>query len=96
MAFIFVIVCCFYCIANKQSLFAKIDLYTKLHNHIADEPMYRRATGLGGLCTVMFILIALMFILSALITFSLENIEESKALVPIVILDEDFDKVMKR
>jgi hypothetical protein len=94
IAVICVLVSCFYCVANKQNLFAKIDLYKKLHNHVVDEPMYRRATGLGGLFTVMFVLIALFFIFSALITFSLENIEETKALVPMVTLESDFDKVM--
>jgi hypothetical protein len=45
---------------------------------------------------MLFIIVALFFIISSLITFNLENIEESKALVPMVTLEEDFAKVMKR
>jgi hypothetical protein len=85
-----------YLFIREKTWIMNLDLYNKKHNHFVDEPMYVRKTGLGGLFSVLFILVVMIFIATTLITYSLNNIEESKALVPIVTLDEDFDKVMKR
>jgi hypothetical protein len=75
---------------------SKLDLYSKLHSHFVDEPMVVRVTPLGGLFSVLFVLVALIFIYSTLIVFILDNIAETKALVPMVTLEEDFEKVMRR
>jgi esterase/lipase len=83
-----------YVVSSNRDWLKKVDLYNKQHNHFVGEPMYVRGTSLGGLFSVLFILVALILVFTTLITYSLNNIEESKALVPMVTLDEDFDKVM--
>jgi hypothetical protein len=91
-----IVIILFFLVSREFKWFAKIDLYNKLHNHFVDEPMYVRDTALGGLFSVLFSLVALIFIFTALTNYSLDNIAETKALVPMITLDEDFDKVMKR
>mmetsp|Transcript_34315 Transcript_34315/g.60062 ORF Transcript_34315/g.60062 Transcript_34315/m.60062 type:complete len:1187 (+) Transcript_34315:3689-7249(+) len=76
---------------NKRRLMAKIDLYTQKHNHFIDEIMFIRARPLGGLFSVIFILIALIFVFTNLIIFDRDNIQETKALVPLVTLEEEYD-----
>jgi hypothetical protein len=96
MSLIGIVVILIFIVFREIKWFAKIDLYNKLHNHFVDEPMYVRDTTLGGLFSVLFVLVALIFIFTSVTNYSRDNIEESKALVPMITLDEDFDKVMKR
>jgi len=77
---------------EKRWYFQKIDLYTKNHNHFIDEIMYVRARPLGGLFSVIFILIALIFVFSNVIIYERDNIQETKALVPLVTLEEEYSE----
>jgi hypothetical protein len=85
-----------YLFIREMKWILKLDFYKKLHNHFVDEPMYIQRTSIGGLFSMLFLVVVLLYIATTLITYSLNNIEESKALVPMVTLDEDFNEVMKR
>lgn len=69
-----------------------IDLYTKEHNHTLNEMMIIKTKPIGGLFSVLFILAAGVVVLTLLIVFSIDNIEESKALVPLVTLEVDYEE----
>lgn len=81
---------------KKRWYFKKFDLFQKNHTHFIGEIMTIRARVLGGLFSVLFILIALIFILLAIIVYYEDNIQESKALVPLVTLEEEYDNVRQR
>ncbi|CAG9326896.1 unnamed protein product [Blepharisma stoltei] len=67
----------------------KIDLYSDKHNYILDAPMKLMKTRMGGLFSIFFIILAIILIASDIITFEMANIEETKALVPLVTLQNE-------
>jgi hypothetical protein len=80
---------------NVISTLIKVDLFDEKHNYLTeltDEIMYLRKTPIGGLFSVLFLLAAVAFIVISVITFSLDNIVEQKALVPLVSLEEDYSQ----
>mmetsp|Transcript_32910 Transcript_32910/g.57546 ORF Transcript_32910/g.57546 Transcript_32910/m.57546 type:complete len:1174 (+) Transcript_32910:701-4222(+) len=73
-----------------QETYEKVDIFTKAHNHFIGEVMYLRKKPYGGLFTLLFIFVAGMFLTASLVTFVLDNIEETKALVPLVALEKSY------
>lgn len=69
------------------------DLYSTVHNYIVDEPMYIRKNMIGGLFSLIFIISALLFIFITVIQYLTNNIFEDKALVPLIIIAQDFEKI---
>jgi hypothetical protein len=67
-----------------------IDIFAKAHNHFVGEAMFIRKTALGGLFSVLFMLLAAMFLSASFATFILDNIVETKALVPLVALEKSY------
>ena len=66
-----------------------IDIYPALHNHITKQPMILDQTYLGGMFSLMFLTAAMLLIGLAIITYNLDNINEIKALVPLVVLSTE-------
>ncbi|OMJ67915.1 hypothetical protein SteCoe_34790 [Stentor coeruleus] len=66
-----------------------IDIYNNLHNYVIGEPMYMRVTFFGGLFTLFFITIALIIIGATIISYEVSNIQETKSLVPLAILENE-------
>lgn len=87
-------ICTFIGIKQKRYLFKKLDLYTKNHNHFIGEIMYVKARAAGGLFSVLFLLLALIFIFTTIVNYREDNIQESKALVPLVTLEEEYSNVI--
>jgi len=75
---------------DARKFFIKLDLYSKLHNHVINDVMYLRASPIGGLFSMFFIFAAIAFVTLSLISFTITNIVEQKALVPLVSLQEDY------
>jgi hypothetical protein len=82
-----------YCVMKDVALFKKLDLFKKSHNHFEDEVMYIHKRPIGGLFSLWFILVALFFLAVSLTTFAVNNIEESKALVPLVAVEENYKHI---
>jgi hypothetical protein len=76
--------------SKRDKIFKKLDVFKKAHNHFVDEVMYIRTRAIGGLFSLFFVYIALLFIIASLVTYSINNIEETKALVPLVTLEDKF------
>ena len=79
------------CIASKRlrSRLDLLDLYPALHNHIVKTVMMLDNTILGGFFSLIFITLAMIIVGASIISYQLDNIEETKALVPLVILESE-------
>lgn len=69
------------------------DMYSTIHNYIINEPMFVRKNKLGGLFSLIFFIAALLFIFITVISFIADNIYEDKALVPLIILEQEYTKI---
>lgn len=87
-----------FCLISREKRigFKKLDIYNELHTHFIGEQMIKQETVLGGLASVLFFLVALLFFITALVVFIYDNVVETKALVPLVTLQEDFNSVKPR
>ncbi|OMJ70696.1 hypothetical protein SteCoe_31256 [Stentor coeruleus] len=65
------------------------DLFEDLHNHELNFPMIRVKNKVGGFFSLVFFGISIIIIGSSLISFNLDNIQETKALVPLVIMENE-------
>jgi hypothetical protein len=78
---------------NSAKAFLKLDFYNDRHNRLLDEVIYLRSTSLGGLFSALFLISALAFVLLSGLNFFMDNVEEQKALVPLVSLQEDYSVI---
>lgn len=83
----------FVALREKKRYFRTFDLFKKNHNHFVDEVMYIRKQPIGGLFSLWFVLLALLFIVISLTDYLIDNIEETKALVPLVAVEEKYDTI---
>lgn len=63
-----------------------VDIYTMKHNHKLMVPMYIKKTTLGGIFTVLFIFVALDFVIIYLLRYHMNNLIETRVLVPLVTI----------
>ncbi|CAG9317695.1 unnamed protein product [Blepharisma stoltei] len=84
--FVFILI---YFVKTARNQLLSIDLYSDKHNYKLDAPMKLMKTKIGGLFSIFFIILAIILICSDIITYDLNNIEETKALVPLVTLEND-------
>jgi hypothetical protein len=91
----FVVVTCVVSARVRNSL-RSVDIYSDRHNHMLKQPMVLKTTNLGGFFSVFFFLAAILYVIIALYIFFEYNIEETKGLVPLATLEEDYDRVSCR
>jgi hypothetical protein len=70
----------------------KIDLFKELHNNKLNEFLVLKQTKIGGFFSCLFFIAALVLIGTTFISFYLGNIQESKGLVPLVVLESEVAK----
>ena len=75
-----------FCFAYRSRIFLTIDIYKDLHPRKYYEDPF--PTPLGGLFSLMFMIIAIFFILNPTVLYYISNISETKALVPSIIYDD--------
>ena len=68
-----------------------IDLYTNMHNYELRKKMILDKNRIGGIFSLFFIALAVLLVGISSIAYDLDNIQESKALVPLVILQSEVD-----
>ena len=68
---------------------SKLDLFKEYHNYVVNEPMKLKQTFIGGIFSLVFILVAVFMIFIAVLIYSEDNIQENKALVPLVTIEEE-------
>jgi len=79
---------------KTRRLVAKLDLYKLHHNYELNKQMIIRNTLIGGVSTIIFIGIAISIVFRTSFSIAVDNILETKALVPLVALERDFDSVI--
>ena len=78
-------------IEKTRNKLEKIDIYKDKHNTKLNEYLLLKQTKIGGCFSVLFLVTAIILMGSTFINFSLGNIQESKGLVPLVVLEADVD-----
>jgi hypothetical protein len=71
----------------------QIDLFKRKHNYDIDQKITMKKNKIGGFFGIVFIIIAIVLIVVAILDFIYNNTIENKALIPLVILnneEEDF------
>lgn len=72
----------------------KLDLYSLRHNYGDENAMYIRKTLIGGIFSIMFISVALSIVFRMTLTYVFDNIIETKALVPLIAFQNQYESVM--
>ena len=65
-----------------------IDLYDDLHNYEDEVPLVTRKNLFGGFFTCIFFIAAFNLIVRSIVMLQMDNIEELKNLIPLVVLNE--------
>jgi hypothetical protein len=93
-----IVVVCILCIIvfykRANSLLHQADIFTHVHNYFPGDVMYVRQTALGGFFTIMFIGASLVLVAASVINYSDDNIREDKGMVPIIIIEQEYDAVI--
>ena len=72
-----------------RSFLKYFDIYPGHHNHEYQQYMILDKTAIGGIFSLMFFAIAIIIIGTAIITYQTQNIQETKALIPLVVTEEE-------
>jgi hypothetical protein len=68
--------------SKTRQIAQNIDLYSLQHNYDENQSMYIRKTLIGGIFTIVFIFTSIAVVFHMLLSFSMDNIRETKGLVP--------------
>jgi N-acetylneuraminic acid mutarotase len=71
-----------------------LDLYQMRHNYEINKPVIKRKTLFGGVFSLIFIFVGLSIVFTNSLSMILDNISETKALVPLVALNEKYENVI--
>ncbi|OMJ66282.1 hypothetical protein SteCoe_36931 [Stentor coeruleus] len=85
----FLCLCLVLIISRLRNKLSIIDFYKDKHNHVLDKPMILKKNKFGGLFTIIFSTITIIFVGLSVIEYIFDNIQETKALVPLIVLNED-------
>ena len=67
----------------------EIDIFVKNHHKLVNIPIIYSKTHLGGLFTIIFLCTALIIVSGSFLTYYLDNLQEYRALIPVITLNED-------
>ena len=81
----------FICIFRKTffPIIILLDLYTDSHNYDEHIPLKLKKTFLGGVFSLCFLSLAILLIIYTIIEFTYNNVDESKTLIPLVIMEDE-------
>jgi hypothetical protein len=79
---------------NAHKLLSSIDIYSKHHNYKQGRPMKLKKTLIGGIFTIIFVFSSLGIIFNIFLAYSIDNIRETKALVPLAAIEQQYDSVI--
>ncbi|CAG9323524.1 unnamed protein product [Blepharisma stoltei] len=74
-----------------RSSLPRFDSYSTNHETKENHPIIKRRTALGGLFSLIFLMLACLFILQGAVIYFTDNIIEEKNLEPLVSLENDYD-----
>jgi hypothetical protein len=80
--------------SKTRSCLKNIDMYSQQHNHEENQPIYITKTLIGGIFTTGFLFAALAIIFNMFLSYAIDNIRETKGLVPLAALEQQYDNVI--
>jgi hypothetical protein len=80
--------------STNRNLIRKIDIYPLNHNYEENKAMYIRKTLIGGVFTIVFVFGALAVAFNMFLSYAIDNVRESKALVPLAALEQKYESVI--
>ncbi len=78
---------------RTRAILKNVDMYSMEHNYGEDVVVYIRKTIIGGIFTIIFYGAAIIILFRSTISFSNDNIVETKALVPLIALEQQYGNV---
>ena len=90
---LFIVLLCFMIIPKFRRYLIRFDLFDTQHDNNLNEFIKIRKTFVGGCFSLLFIIATFMFIGSTLISYFIDNIEESRALIPLVVLESEIPSI---
>lgn len=76
------------CTKRLKKYIVMIDLYDNLHNYEDEVPLVTRKNLFGGVFTFFFFIAAFNLIVKSIVMLQMDNIQELKNLIPLVVLNE--------
>ncbi|OMJ74619.1 hypothetical protein SteCoe_26399 [Stentor coeruleus] len=70
-------------------ILSKVDVFANQHSQDLNVPIIYKKTNIGGLFSLLFILVAFVSIAGSIMNYTLNNITEIKALVPVMTIEDD-------
>ena len=67
------------------------DVFKSYHNYLLLTPIFLQKTKIGGAFSILFIFLSILLMITAILTYSLENIDELKILQPLPVLQNEVD-----
>ncbi|OMJ75810.1 hypothetical protein SteCoe_24991 [Stentor coeruleus] len=65
-----------------------LDIFSDMHNHSYESPMVMTKNNFGGFFAIVFAAVTIIFVGSSVIDYTYNNIQETKALVPLIVLED--------
>jgi N-acetylneuraminic acid mutarotase len=79
---------------NSREFLKKLDMYSHNHNYEENRPMRIKKTLIGGIFTTAFMFGSLAIIFNMFLSFALDNIRETRGLVPLLALQQQYESVI--
>ena len=90
-----ILIVLFLFLSNKlRDPLKELDIFIYLHNHFLGQPMFIKKTYIGGFFSIGFIAFAVSIISKLSINYLHQNIIETKVLVPLVTIENDYKSVI--
>jgi hypothetical protein len=82
------ILLCMLPFAKFRGCITEMDKFDDAHNYEDEVPLVTRKTFIGGIFTCFYLILAIIVIVGSIILFNMDNVLESKSLIPFVVLQE--------
>lgn len=95
LAVCFILIVCILAALGRLVRYIKLlDIYVHHHNYKVNSQMYVKKTIVGGIFSIIFLILSAVILTDGIATYTLNNISEIKNLVPLVTLEEDYEHVI--
>jgi hypothetical protein len=80
--------------SKTRYIIQELDLYSLRHNYDEGQAMYVRNTLFGGIFTIVFIFAGTAVVFNFLLSYYIDNIRETKGLIPLFSLEQEYKEVI--
>ena len=90
---LFIVLILFLVIPRCRSRLRKLDMFDSQHNNKLNDYVITKKTLIGGCFSFLFVIGTFLLIGSTLISYFKDNINESKGLIPLVVLESEVSSI---